>query len=171
MLAMPTHRSLPRPARATGTALVVGAALLAGTLGCTATSSSSGPAGSTPSSGPGAGAAPVTAYATVADLQKALTDKGITCKLEYPGLKDDTQKQELSICVIDGEQAYLRIWFDTAALGQFIASPDGQTGTVAAGSNWTITVTSPAVATRIAGAIGGTAPSANAPTGSTPGSR
>jgi hypothetical protein len=151
-------------------------------LGCsstTATSPTGSTAAATGASGTGASGTGApgtrfqvslpTAYATIADLQKALQDKSITCKLEYPGLKDDTSKQELSICVIDGEQAYLRIWLDPAGLTQFLASPDGQTGTVAAGSNWTITVASNPVATKIATALGGTAPSGSgAATGSTP---
>lgn len=97
-------------------------------------------------------------YATIADLDKALIAKNIPCALEYAGLKDDVSKVELSICTIDGEQAYLRIWEDPKMLQQFVASPEGATGTVAVGANWTITVVSNATATKIGKAIGGTAP-------------
>lgn len=166
----PAHGPRPTRAHTRASAVAAGVALALAlpALGCSSTTATS-PTGSTAAATGGSSAAATTAYATIADLQKALQDKSITCKLEYPGLKDDTSKQELSICVIDGEQAYLRIWLDPAGLTQFLASPDGQTGTVAAGSNWTITVASNPVATKIATALGGTAPSGSGTaTGSTP---
>lgn len=105
-----------------------------------------------------------TTYPTIAALQGALEGKGITCTLEYPGLKDDTAQVELSICVIDGEQAYLKVWAKPDQIRQFLDSPDGQSGTVAVGANWTITVATNPVAAKVAAAIGGTAPSGAAAT-------
>ena len=116
---------------------------------------------------PATTAAPASAYATIADLDKALVAAGIPCTLEYAGLKDDVSRVELSICTIDAEQAYLRVWQDTTLLRKFLASPEGATGTVAVGANWTITVVSNATATKIARAIGGTAPTTST-AGSTP---
>ena len=100
-----------------------------------------------------------TTYTTIDELQKALEVSGIPCKLSYPGLKDDTNNGELSICVVDDEQAFLKIWFDPNQIKKFVASPDGQTGTVAVGANWTITVQTNKVAEKLAKAAGGTAPS------------
>jgi len=110
-------------------------------------------------------AAASSSYATIDTLDKALIAAGIPCALEYAGLKDDVSKVELSICTIDGEQAYLRVWEDPKMLQQFVASAEGGTGTVAVGANWSITVVSNPVAAKIAKAIGGTVPTAA--TGST----
>ena len=111
-------------------------------------------------------AAAASSYATIDTLDKALIAAGIPCTLEYAGLKDDVSKVELSICTIDGEQAYLRVWEDPKMLQQFVASAEGGTGTVAVGANWSITVVTNPVAAKIAKAIGGTVPTAAA-TGST----
>ncbi len=149
------------------------ACLCAATLGlaaCSATSGSGSGSGTAASAAPTTAAGPST-YASIAELQKALEGKGITCKLEYPGLKDDTAQTELSICVIDGEQAFLKVWLKPEQIKEFLASPDGETGTVAVGANWTITVTSNAVADKVAKAIGGTAPAGTAAPGGTTATR
>ena len=105
-----------------------------------------------------AGATTASTYATIDALDKALIAAGIPCTLEYAGLKDDVSKVELSICTIDSEQAYLRVWEDPKMLQQFVASVEGGTGTVAVGANWTITVVSNPTAAKIAKAIGGNVP-------------
>jgi hypothetical protein len=97
-------------------------------------------------------------YATVADLAKALNDKNITCVLEYAGLKDDVSQSELSICTIENEQATLRVWQGPDLVKKFLASPDGQTGTLAVGGNWTISFDTPETAAKVATALGGSAP-------------
>jgi hypothetical protein len=102
-------------------------------------------------------AAPLSSYATIADLDKALNDKGVTCQLSYPGLKDDASQAELSICTIDNEQAFLRVWQSPDLVTKFMASPDGKSGTVAAGANWTISLETAATAKKVAAAIGGSA--------------
>jgi hypothetical protein len=104
-------------------------------------------------------------YKSIAALAQALNDKSIECKLSYPGLKDDVTDAELSICTIDGQQAYLRVWTNTEFVDKFLVSPDGNTGLVAVGSNWTITLQSPATANRVAAALGGTAPGPQSATG------
>jgi hypothetical protein len=103
-------------------------------------------------------------YATVADLAKALNDKGITCVLEYAGLKDDVSQSELSICTIEDEQATLRVWQGPDLVKKFLASPDGQTGTLAVGGNWTISFNTPETAAKVASALGGSAPGGAATT-------
>ena len=137
------------------------------TAGCSSTPAA-GPSSSSTggSSAPGAGpssTSPATAssYATIADLAKALNDKGIACTLSYPGIKDDVSQAELSICTIDNEQAYLRVWQGPELVTKFLAGPDGQTGTVAVGANWTISFVTAATASKVSAALGGTAPGAN----------
>jgi hypothetical protein len=163
----PNRRS--RGARRAVAAAAVAACVASLGLGACSSTAGSG-------SGTGTSAAPTTAaapssYASIADLQKALEGKGITCKLEYPGLKDDTAQTELSICVIDTEQAFLKIWLKPDQIKEFLASPDGQTGTVAVGANWTVTVNSNAVADKVAKALGGAAPSGAGSAGGTTGTR
>jgi hypothetical protein len=94
----------------------------------------------------------LSSYAGIAELQEALTDAGITCNLEYEGLRDGDK--ELSICVIDGEQAYLTIWSNPADVDAFAASPEAA-DTVARGANWTVAVTTGETATKVADALGG----------------
>jgi hypothetical protein len=148
----------------------VAAALLAGSLAlagvaCSPTSTESTTSSSTaaPSSTAGSSGstkpADASTYASIADLHTAIVDADFACTLEYPGLKDDVSNNEVSICTIDGEQAFLTIWGDPADLEAFASSPDGSTGTVALGANWTISVTSADLAGRLAAALGGTAPS------------
>jgi len=147
----------------------VAVALTGAALGAACTSTpAAGPASSTTTAGssaPAAGAsstsaAPASSYASIADLAKALNDKGIACTLSYPGIKDDVSQAELSICTIDNEQAYLRVWQGPELVTKFLAGPDGQTGTVAVGANWTISFGTPATASKVAAALGGTAPGA-----------
>ncbi len=139
------------------------AAAAASVVGC-ASSSTPPPANSSSAVGT---PATVSSYPTVAELAKALNDKGIACKLSYAGLKDDATKSELSICTIDDEQATLRVWQDPTEVTKFLASPDGQTGLVAVGGNWMISFQTPATASRIAETMGATAPGANAAGAST----
>ena len=142
--------------------VVAGAACSSDTTDATAASSSStsaAPTGVTETS---------SSYGTIAALHDAVVDGGFECTLEYPGLKDDVTSNEVSICTIEAETAYLTIWGDPANLAEFAASSDGSTGTVALGSDWTIAVTSADLASRLADELGGTAPSGSAPVGTTP---
>lgn len=143
----------PRPRRRLLVATALAAAALPALAGCTSGTSSDSPSPTAGTAAPGEAS-----YASIAELQRALTAKGITCTLEYEGLKDDTGEKELSICVIDGEQAYLTIWLQPGLVEQFVASPDGQTGTVAVGRNWTVVVSTPGTAAKVAAALGGTVP-------------
>jgi hypothetical protein len=99
----------------------------------------------------------LSSYETVADLNADLTAAGIECTLEYEGLVDDDKEQ--SICTIDGSQAFLTIWFDASFVTEVVA-PEGlePPAGVAYGENWTVELTppTPAAATAIAEATGGT---------------
>jgi hypothetical protein len=92
-------------------------------------------------------------YATVEDLAAKLQAAGITCQLEYQGLKQEDKT--LSICVVDGEQATLTIWDRPADVTAFLASTDSGTGATAVGANWTIDVDTAATAQKLVGALGG----------------
>lgn len=122
----------------------------AGSRGANSSSSPSDPTTTTPST-----------YANIAELAQALNDKGIPCVLSYPGIKDDVGQVELSICTIDNEQAFLRVWQGPELVTKFLASPDGQTGTLAVGANWTISFQTPAAASKVANTLGGSAPGAS----------
>lgn len=139
------------------TAAALAAVVALGAGACSSSSTTGGGAATTtaPASSTGATGS---SFRSIGELQQALTAKGITCNLEYEGLRDDTGEKELSICVIDGEQAYLTIWLQPGLVEQFVSSPDGQTGTVAVGANWTVVLTSPAAAAKVAAALGGTVP-------------
>jgi hypothetical protein len=104
-------------------------------------------------------------YATVEDMASTLNGRGIPCTLQYAGLKDDVSGTVVSICTIGDEQAYLKVWNDPAKVVAFLSSPDGRTGTVAVGPNWTATMATPAGAQKVATALGGTVPSATATPG------
>lgn len=99
----------------------------------------------------------LSSYDTVADLNEDLSAAGIECALEYDGLVDE--EKEISQCTIDGSQAFLTIWFDTAFVGEIVA-PEGlePPAGVAYGENWTVELTPPTseTATAIAEATGGT---------------
>jgi hypothetical protein len=163
-------RRLPAPTsrrrRAIGAAVLAGGLTLAGAA-CSPTSTESTTSTSTTASsdpGPTTVGSSVdsaaSSYETIAGLHQAIVDAGFACTLEYPGLKDDTSQNEVSICTIEDEQAFLTIWADPASLADFASSADGATGTVAIGADWTISVTTPELAGRLASALGGAAPGA-----------
>ena len=89
-------------------------------------------------------------FETVTDLNAELASAGISCDLDYEGLKD--ADREISQCVIDGEQATLNIWYNDE-LRQAIIDESGQTA--AFGANWTVQVADPDTASAIADALGG----------------
>jgi hypothetical protein len=113
----------------------------------------------------GSNAAPATtappSYATVADLARTLQSKGISCTLEYEGLRQEDKT--LSICVVDGEQATLTIWDQPDVLTKFLATPDSGTGATAVGANWTIDVDTVATAQKLTAALGGQVKAPQAP--------
>jgi hypothetical protein len=153
-------------------AIVVSLALaIAVTAGACGSSTTSAPAGTAPATGaPGAGSQSAGApsgptYATVEDMASTLNAKGIPCTLQYAGLKDDVSGTVVSICTIGDEQAYLKVWNDPANVVAFLSSPDGRTGMVAVGPNWTVTMGTPGGAQKVATALGGTSPSAVATPG------
>ena len=90
-------------------------------------------------------------YETVTALNGDLAAADITCELEYEGLKD--ADREISQCVIDGEQAVLNIWFNEE-LQQAVIDQSGDT--VAYGANWTVQVSTPETARKVADALDGT---------------
>jgi hypothetical protein len=98
------------------------------------------------------------AYNSVADLATTLTDQGLPCTLQYPGLRDDLTDAELSICTVAGDQAFLRVWSDQGAFAPHLASPETRTGTVVVGANWTVSLTTATVAQQVAVALGGIVP-------------
>lgn len=89
-------------------------------------------------------------YDTLTALNGDLAAADIECELEYEGLQD--ADREISQCVIDGEQAVLNVWFNDD-LRQAVIDESGDT--VAYGANWTIQVSSPEVAARLAEALDG----------------
>ncbi len=131
-------------------------ALLAALLlaGC-ASNLSTGPSGTRSSSAPTLARSQ---FASIAELHDALVNNGIDCKLSYAGLRDDVSNREVSICTIDGEQAFLYIWFAPDKLRQMLNAPEGHTGIVAAGENWSITVSSHSLAEKLARVLGGQTP-------------
>ena len=101
--------------------------------------------------------ADLSSFETVADLNASLSDAGIQCSLEYEGLRDEDK--EISQCTIEGSQAFLTIWYDTAFVQEIVA-PEGAEApaAVAYGENWTVELTppTPETAAAIADAAGGT---------------
>jgi hypothetical protein len=99
----------------------------------------------------------LSSYDTVADLNESLSAADIECNLEYEGLRDEDK--EISQCTIEGSQAFLTIWFDTAFVQEIVA-PEGAEApaAVAYGENWTVELTppTPETAAAIADAAGGT---------------
>ena len=86
--------------------------------------------------------ADLSSYDTVADLKDALSAEGIECTLEYEGLVDEDK--EISQCTIEGSQAFLTIWFDTAFVQEIVAPEGVEPPTaVAYGENWTVELTPP----------------------------
>ena len=109
------------------------------------------------SSGSNTGTSPATTalsnIKTIADLASQLEGKGIECKLEYEGLRQEDKT--LSICVISGEQATLTIWDKPDVLAKFVATPATGVGATAVGQNWSVDVDSAPVAQKVATALGG----------------
>ena len=91
-------------------------------------------------------------YDDLAALQEAIIGAGRTCELEYEGLEDSDKT--LSICVIEGEQATLTIWNDSADVEALVGA-DLDLELVAYGANWTIDVATPENAQAVAVALGG----------------
>lgn len=98
------------------------------------------------------------AYDSVAGLAAALTDGGLPCTLLYPGLHDGPTGAETGTCSLAGDQAQLRVWASREASAGFLSSPAARTGTVVAGANWTVTVSTVAAARAVAAALGGLVP-------------
>jgi hypothetical protein len=138
--------------------VLAGGLALAGAACSPTSTESTTPSSQAPTTVGSSAPASATSYETIAGLHQAIVDGGFACTLEYPGLKDDTSQNEVSICTIEDEQAFLTIWADPANLADFTSSPDGATGTVAIGADWTISVTTSDLAGRLAEALGGTAP-------------
>ena len=152
--------SAVRRLRRSAFGVLISAALAGGTRGCPSRESADPPPATTATQ---AGSPTGTAYNSVADLARTLTDNGLTCVLQYPGLRDDMSDAELSICTVGSDQAYLRVWNRPEAIQSFLATPESQGGTVAVGPNWTISLTDPATAQRVAVALGGLVPTSTAP--------
>lgn len=157
-----TARS-PRRARRLGAVAAVVAVVAVGAAACASTGTTDAGASSSTSAAPTGVTETGSTYGSIAALQEAVVDGGFTCTLEYPGLRDDATANEVSICTIGDETAYLTIWGDPAKLIEFASSSDGSTGTVALGTDWSISVASADLAGRLAGALGGTAPGSSAP--------
>lgn len=159
----PARTVRPRArARRLGTGLAV-AALVLGAAACSSNGTTGAGDPSSTSAAPTGVTETGSTYGTIASLQEAIVDAGFTCTLEYPGLRDDATDNEVSICTIEDETAYLTVWGDPAKLSAFASSSDGSTGTVALGSDWSVSVASEDLAGRLATALGGTAPSGSAP--------
>jgi len=147
-----TRHAMSHRRHRTGPALLLAVSVLAG-VGCggSADTNTSDAAVAEAPSGP--------TYASVADLAAKLTAEGLPCTLQYPGLRDDLTAAELSICTVAGDQAYLRVWSRPEEVATFLASPEAQTGTVAVGANWTVSLTDRGTAQQVATALGGLVPS------------
>jgi hypothetical protein len=150
-------RRRPRPVALALPALALVAACAPG---CASSGSGdAGPGSTTVVAGPPSGPA----YDSVADLARVLTDRGLPCTLQYPGLRDDMTDAELSICTVSGDQAFLRVWGRADAITTFLAAPQSRTGTVVVGANWTISLTMADTARSVATALGGIVPAADTP--------
>jgi hypothetical protein len=97
----------------------------------------------------------LTEYDTVAAMQAALDEAGVTCELEYEGLEDE--QRELSRCTIEGEQTTLTVWNDESFVAEFLAESPTE-DRVAVGINWTVDAASAEVARQVADALGGVVP-------------
>lgn len=132
-------------------------ALATGTVACSS-DDGGGASGSDVSAAGSDGAATeradLSTYPSVAEMASALTAAGMPCTLEYEGLTDGGK--ELSLCTLEGEQATLSIWFEPEQLDAFMTADLGGVGAAAVGANWTVDVTTAALATRVADALGGT---------------
>lgn len=110
--------------------------------------------------GSGVDVSALPAFENITALNDVLAGAGISCALEYEGLVDDTGK-EVSICVIDGQQAQLTVYPDSSTVETLVAA-DTTIGALAYGQNWTVQVDTGATAEAIATALGGEAISADA---------
>lgn len=95
-----------------------------------------------------------TDVATVAQLADELAGVADGCVLEYEGLTDGDR--EVSLCTLGTEAAELSVWSDPAALEAVVDQADGSGDPVVTGSNWSIDVSDPDLASQIAEATGGT---------------
>lgn len=93
----------------------------------------------------------LSSYETITELNEDLAAAGIECTLEYAGLVDAVR--EISQCPIDGAPAILTVWYDEGLLTDFLATDPAA---VAYGANWTVELSTPASATAVADAAGGT---------------
>jgi hypothetical protein len=101
---------------------------------------------------PGTALAGLPSFASIPSLRDAIVAAGLSCELEYEGLEDGDKV--VSICVIAGEQALLTIWNDPTLLEELVTSGSA-TDAVVYGANWTIDLTTPQLASTVAGALGG----------------
>jgi hypothetical protein len=122
-------------------------------IDASATSNPTATAGRASSSGDD-GTTGLSTIPSVVEISNRLAAAGITCVLEYEGLRD--AGRELSLCVIDGDRATLTVWDDPSLLEEFLASDIGRQGVTAVGHNWTIDLQEATVAERVAAALGGT---------------
>ena len=117
-----------------------------------------GSSGARPSTGPGSSVAAGSSstYPSLTEIAETLTQAGLTCSLEYEALRDDSAgTRELSLCTIDGELVELRIWTSAEPVTKLVASLTPDDGALAYGRDWTVSVGDPALAARIATALGG----------------
>lgn len=92
-------------------------------------------------------------YESVTDLADGLTEAGLTCTLEYEGLRDGAR--EVSLCTVQDELAELSVWDDPASAASTAARADAEDDPLVAGENWTIDVQSAKTAAAVAEALGG----------------
>jgi hypothetical protein len=99
----------------------------------------------------GSGSAP--AYEDVASLAADLDGVADGCALEYEGLEEEGR--QVSICTLGGEVAELSVWEDRQALDDLAAAAEDSGDPVVVGSNWSVDVSDPALASQVAEATGG----------------
>ena len=109
--------------------------------------------GSAPPGGGAAGTALTgtptgSAYRDTDVIAETLSGRDMPCALERTGIGTGR-------CRISGETAELRVWPEDGSLQRFLTSDQARSGVVAAGANWTVTVTTPDLARRPAGMLGG----------------
>jgi len=139
------------------------------TASCSNTAGSSG-ATTTAASGlrgtgdPAGTSADLSSIRRLTDMAATLNTKGVACALEYEALTDEaTGKKELSLCTIDGELATLVIWNDPSSVTRFVSSAAAAGDVIAYGQQWTVSVADPAIAQKVADALGGKTPLVSAP--------
>lgn len=92
-------------------------------------------------------------YESVTNLAEDLTDAGLTCTLEYEGLRDGAR--EVSLCTVQDELAELSVWDDPADAASTAERAEADDDPLVAGENWTIDVQSAETAAAVAEALGG----------------